>query len=65
MLRGKNLACCCALDGEPCHADVLLAVADRAKRWTRHSWRAPVGGRRRSRSLAAAVVAQICLAGRS
>jgi hypothetical protein len=27
-LRGKNLACWCALD-EPCHADVLLAVANR------------------------------------
>ena len=26
-LRGKNLACWCALDG-PCHADVLLALAN-------------------------------------
>jgi len=26
-LRGKNLACWCALD-EPCHADVLLAMAN-------------------------------------
>ena len=26
-LRGKNLACFCALD-QPCHADVLLAVAN-------------------------------------
>jgi uncharacterized protein DUF4326 len=26
-LRGKNLACWCPLDG-PCHADVLLAVAN-------------------------------------
>ena len=26
-LRGKNLACWCPLD-EPCHADVLLAVAN-------------------------------------
>ena len=26
-LRGKNLACWCALDG-PCHADVLLFVAN-------------------------------------
>ncbi len=27
-LRGKNLACWCALD-QPCHADVLLALANR------------------------------------
>ena len=27
-LRGKNLACCCPLDG-PCHADVLLELANR------------------------------------
>lgn len=26
-LRGKNLACWCALD-QPCHADVLLAIAN-------------------------------------
>jgi hypothetical protein len=26
-LRGKNLACWCGLD-EPCHADVLLAIAN-------------------------------------
>ena len=26
-LRGKNLACWCSLDG-PCHADVLLEVAN-------------------------------------
>lgn len=26
-LRGKHLACWCALDG-PCHADVLLAIAN-------------------------------------
>lgn len=26
-LRGKNLACCCPLDG-PCHADVLLELAN-------------------------------------
>ena len=26
-LRGKNLACFCALD-QPCHADVLLAIAN-------------------------------------
>ncbi len=26
-LRGKNLACWCPL-GEPCHADVLLAIAN-------------------------------------
>lgn len=27
-LRGKDLACWCALDGGPCHADVLLLVAN-------------------------------------
>jgi hypothetical protein len=27
-LRGKDLACWCALDGKPCHADILLAVAN-------------------------------------
>lgn len=27
-LRGKNLACWCPLDGEPCHADVLLELAN-------------------------------------
>lgn len=27
-LRGKNLACFCALD-KPCHADVLLEIANR------------------------------------
>ena len=27
-LRGKNLACWCALD-EPCHADVLLKIANK------------------------------------
>lgn len=27
-LRGKDLACWCPLDGEPCHADVLLAIAN-------------------------------------
>jgi hypothetical protein len=27
-LRGKNLACWCALD-EPCHADVLLELANK------------------------------------
>jgi hypothetical protein len=32
LLRGKNLACWCPLDGDPCHADVLLAVANKAKR---------------------------------
>lgn len=29
-LRGKNLACWCPLDG-PCHADVLLSVANAQK----------------------------------
>lgn len=28
-LKGKNLACWCALDGKPCHADVLLDLANR------------------------------------
>ncbi len=28
-LRGKNLACWCPLDG-PCHADVLLELANKA-----------------------------------
>ncbi|MFZ1430584.1 MAG: DUF4326 domain-containing protein [Geminicoccaceae bacterium] len=28
-LRGKNLACWCRLDGKPCHADVLLELANR------------------------------------
>ena len=28
-LRGHNLACWCALDGGPCHADVLLEIANR------------------------------------
>jgi hypothetical protein len=28
-LRGKNLACWCRLDGQPCHADVLLELANR------------------------------------
>jgi hypothetical protein len=28
-LRGKNLACWCALD-QPCHADVLLEIANRS-----------------------------------
>lgn len=27
-LRGKNLACWCALDSSPCHADVLLRIAN-------------------------------------
>ena len=30
-LRGKNLACWCPLD-QPCHADVLLQVANAARR---------------------------------
>lgn len=29
-LRGKNLACWCRLDGSPCHADVLLELANAA-----------------------------------
>lgn len=28
-LRRKNLACWCARDGKPCHADVLLDLANR------------------------------------
>lgn len=27
-LKGKNLACWCALDGQPCHADVLMEIAN-------------------------------------
>jgi hypothetical protein len=27
-LRGKNLACWCALDSQSCHADVLLKLAN-------------------------------------
>lgn len=27
-LAGKNLACWCPLDGQPCHADVLLELAN-------------------------------------
>lgn len=27
-LTGKNLACWCRLDGKPCHADTLLAIAN-------------------------------------
>lgn len=27
-LAGKDLACWCPLDGGPCHADVLLAIAN-------------------------------------
>jgi len=30
-LRGKNLACWCAI-GSPCHADVLLEIANRQER---------------------------------
>lgn len=31
LLRGKNLACWCALDGGPCHGDTLLVLAN--PRW--------------------------------
>ena len=27
-LRGKNLACWCPCDGQPCHADVLMEIAN-------------------------------------
>jgi uncharacterized phage-like protein YoqJ len=27
-LRGKNLACWCPCDGQPCHADILLRIAN-------------------------------------
>ena len=27
-LQGRDLACWCPLDGEPCHADVLLELAN-------------------------------------
>ena len=33
-LRGKNLACWCPADG-PCHADVLLAIANAARKRSR------------------------------
>jgi hypothetical protein len=28
VLRGKNLACACKPDGKPCHADLLLKLAN-------------------------------------
>jgi hypothetical protein len=28
QLRGKDLACWCPVDGKPCHADVLLRLAN-------------------------------------
>ena len=31
-LRGKDLACYCPLDGQPCHADVLLELANDDRR---------------------------------
>lgn len=31
-LRGRDLACWCALDGKPCHADVLLVLANEGVR---------------------------------
>lgn len=31
-LHGKDLACWCALDGGPCHADLLLRAANRPRR---------------------------------
>ena len=30
-LRGLDLACACPLDGRPCHADVLLEIANQGK----------------------------------
>lgn len=27
-LEGRDLACCCAVDSEPCHVDVLLSLAN-------------------------------------
>lgn len=27
-LKGRDLACWCALDGKPCHADVLISLAN-------------------------------------
>ena len=32
QLRGKNLACWCPLD-QPCHADVLLELANKEPEW--------------------------------
>jgi hypothetical protein len=31
-LRGKDLACFCPLDGQPCHADVLLELANQPRK---------------------------------
>ena len=31
-IKGRDLACWCALDGKPCHADVLLALANEPRR---------------------------------
>jgi hypothetical protein len=28
QLKGKNLACWCPCDGQPCHGDVLLQIAN-------------------------------------
>lgn len=30
-LAGKNLACWCHLDGQPCHCDVLISIANRTE----------------------------------
>lgn len=32
LLRGKDLACWCELDGQPCHGDVLIELANAAPR---------------------------------
>jgi hypothetical protein len=34
-LRGKDLACFCPLDGQPCHADVLLELANQPTKGTK------------------------------
>ena len=33
-LRGKDLACWCPFDGEPCHADALLEIANEVSAFT-------------------------------
>lgn len=38
LLRGHDLACWCPLD-QPCHADVLLELANRTDDVTRIEWR--------------------------
>jgi hypothetical protein len=32
QIKGKNLACYCKFDGKPCHAGILLVVANLSER---------------------------------